>query len=75
MENMKIEINEFQPVEEIFKELERLGYRKGTLIPNANVVVTWEFLKKYSCYCLNDRQMVDHPTYTTLEELKKMERN
>lgn len=72
---MKIEINEFQPVEEICAELERLGYRKGTIIPDSPVVVTWGFVKTYSCLRLKDSQMFDHPTYTTLEELKKMERN
>ena len=75
MENMKIEINEFQLVEEICDELERLGYKKDFANPYARVVVTWNHIKVYGCLDMDDNKMFDHPIYTTLEKLKKMERN
>lgn len=75
MENMKIEINEFQPVEEICVELERLGYSRSVSISNPRVVITWNNSKTYSFYRFGDDLLFKHPTYTTLEELKKMERN
>ena len=67
--NMKIEVNEDQPLDDVVKELERLGYRKD------------DTLNDCACYVftLNDGFYfiyMDSPIWsvksTTLSELKEM---
>lgn len=79
--NMKIEINSEQPLEEVVKELERLGYVKDKLY--------WDnLLNPNSCKCAcDDGTLFDLPTAkstdsylpkienTTLAQLKQMENN
>jgi hypothetical protein len=72
--NMKIEINEFQTIVAISKELDRLGYKLDLRYKNPRVVITWGQSKTYDYQCALDVAMFNHKRYTTLDQLKKMER-
>lgn len=68
MKNMKIEINEEQSINEVVKELERLGYVKDTTLSDCpDYVYTFED-GSYFIYMGNHGS--DEPT--TLAELKEM---
>lgn len=73
MQNLKIAINEEQPLDEVVKELERLGYKKDYVSFNpVRVVITWGGIGIYDQESIDDADMTDHPTYTTLTELRSM---
>lgn len=73
--NMKIEINEFQTIEDISKELKRLGYSLDYVSRSKpRVIITWFQGKTYDYQSAVDSMMLAHPEYTTLDQLKKMER-
>ena len=70
--NMKIEINEHQPLDEVVRGLERLGYEKHTLFSG---VEKPEFI----CSCsggdimdLRRKPLIDIYREVTLAELKEM---
>ena len=70
-ENMKIEINSEQPLDEVVKELERLGYLRA--LWDEDLVVN--FVETYS-YGLFSNYSKDHEPImknTTLAQLKQME--
>lgn len=65
--NMKIEINEQQPLDEVVKELERLGYKPWCVeYAGVSIVVTNE---KGNCTTFHN-DIWDSETLTTLAELK-----
>lgn len=66
--NMKIEINEEQPLDDVVIELERLGYIADTWSSDCNFIYSNED-GSYDCFYGN------HPEFheeTTLAELKEM---
>jgi len=78
--NMNIEINSEQPLDEVVKELERLGYVKDKL--------SWDnLIKWHSCTCLGSGTLLDLRTAkstdsylskcenTNLAQLKQIENN
>ncbi len=70
---MKIEINEQQPLDEVVKELERLGFRKDYVSDApVRVVITWDCMGIYDLQDIDDESMSSHISYTTLAELKEM---
>lgn len=74
--NMKIEINEDQPLDEVVRELERLGFRKNLSLNSDNVVYTLGdgFIRSFSDHDLewfNDITQTEW-NLTTLAELKEM---
>ena len=69
--NMKIEINEQQPLDEVVKELERLGFHKAELMnATKGVYVYVDFRLKH--WVEDGRELLFY-TLTTLTELKNME--
>lgn len=64
--NMKIEINESQPLDGVVKELERLGYKKD-LVMGESWILCHEF-GLYSCHSHD----YGFSNKTTLAELKEM---
>ena len=63
--NMKIEINEAQPLDEVVKELERLGYKEAVKKPNVfNMIYVGS--SGYYTYMYIEENL------TTLAELKEM---
>lgn len=71
--NMKIEINDQQPLNEVVMELERLGYRKFAWsgFKKATLILTYENLGSFSDY---EKLCLSTPEYepTTLQQLKEM---
>lgn len=67
-QNMKIEINEQQPLDEVVRELERLGYHGN--IKTGNVVVS-SYFGKFAILDLCESKMYKP---TTLAQLKAMEK-
>lgn len=74
-QNMKIEINKQQPLDEVVRELERLGYRKRGWIGYRNIsFITTNTLRFYTDHSISFTSiLVDLPP-TTLAQLKAMER-
>ena len=76
--NMKIEINSEQPLEEVVKELERLGYVKDKLywdnLLNPTIVCACDdaTLRDLRVAKLTDDYLDEH-NETTLSQLKQME--
>lgn len=71
--NLKISINDQQPLDEVVKELERIGYKKDHVSNRPiRVVVTWSAMGIYDLESIGDDEMTAHPDYTTLAELKEM---
>ena len=76
--NMKIEINSEQPLEEVVKELERLGYVKDKLywdnLLNPTIVCACgdTTLRDLRVAKLTDDYLDEH-NETTLSQLKQME--
>ncbi len=72
MKNMKIEINEQQPLDEVVKELERLGYNIHCFehCINTQWIFTWED-GDYTNYVIPEVNDSNH-ILTTLAELKGM---
>lgn len=70
--NYKININELQPLDEILKELERLGYKRNHISPRANIVYT-ENGTYFVGTQIGDNELYALNGYieTTLDELKK----
>ena len=69
MKNMKIEVNSEQPLDEIVKELERLGYEES----RASKSLSSKFIYASDCgyfYALIMDMTFSEPT--TLSELKEM---
>ena len=67
--NMKIEINDQQPLDEVVRELERLGYVKDTTLNDCACYVYTFDDGSYCIYMGNH----DNNNLTTLTELKEME--
>ena len=67
MKNMKIEVNAEQPLDEIVKELERLGYTKlsGTKSKPGYVIVTND-----GYYSIRKALAVYNTTLSELKEIK-----
>lgn len=71
--NMKIEINDQQPLDELVLELERLGYKKWAWTGNGcNWVQTWDDGDYTNAYDLEKCELDYHIT-TALSDLKNME--
>ena len=68
MKNMKIEINEQQPFDDVVRELERLGYVKPN--KDGNKIFTSQLGNTVNVY--DDSMMFDCYKKTTLAELKEM---
>ena len=70
--NMKIEINESQPLDEVVMELEKRGYKKSMFTPNKNT----HFIVVYESGSFTDLGKFDGGAYdwklTTIAELKEM---
>lgn len=69
MKNMKIEVNEEQPLDEIVSELERMGY---WLRISGNMVFAWMANGKQNILRM-DKVPMGHYPLTTLAELKEMQ--
>lgn len=69
MKNMKIEINKDQPLDDICKEVERLGYKPYQPYCDAECVYTWAD----GLYCI-DKNMESRIIYktVTLQQLREM---
>ncbi len=67
--NMKIEINESQPLDDVVKELERLGFKAWCVSPIDNGYAVTN--KKGSCTTFY-KDIWDAEVLTTLTELKAM---
>lgn len=65
-QNMKIEINEQQPLDEVVRELERLGYKKDLI--NG---WTWVLCHEIGLYSIHSHDY-GFGNLTTLAELKEM---
>ena len=72
--NMKIEINQEQPLDEVVRELERLGYKKDGWIGYRNVsFITTSKLGFYTDHAISFWSVFGDSPLTTLAELKEME--
>lgn len=71
MKNMKIEINESQPLGEVVRELERLRYKPERHQINCNSVCTYED-GSYICYMMRCELKYQDLKTTTLAELRGM---
>ena len=67
LKNLKIAINDQQPLDEVVKELERLGYARIHKSRYPNFVIT----NKFGGYGVYMSMNLDEPN-TTLAELKEM---
>ena len=71
--NMKIEINEAQPLYEVVIELERLGFERSPLFHKDCLSIgIYPDYMKFDCYKNLDVDNVDGCKTTTLAELKEM---
>lgn len=71
--NMKIEINDEQPLDEVVKELERLGYvRWAWTSSKCNWIQTWDDADYTNADNLDEREL-DYHTTISLANLKNME--
>ena len=68
--NMKIEINEAQPLDEVVIELERLGYKKNC---NLTSGINWIVCFEGGFYCQYGKMNAFNKVLTTLAELKEMQ--
>lgn len=68
MNNMKIEINDSQPLDEVVKELERIGYVK----PNGDGDKIFTSQLGNTVNVFDDSMMFDCYKTTTLAELRSM---
>lgn len=73
-QNMKIEINEQQPLDEVVRKLERLGYKKfaWSFYKETVMVVTYGDSKWFTDH--NKSINRDNLQLTTLAQLKAMEK-
>lgn len=73
-QNMKIEINEQQPLDEVVRELERLGYTKlfGGVVKNTIEILTYENKGWFNCFSESIKD--DDYVLTTLAQLKAIEK-
>lgn len=71
--NMMIAVNQDQPLDEVVKELERLGYSKFAWSKHKNVaqIITYKNQRWFSDY--KEWQDDEDCELVSLEELKKME--
>lgn len=70
---MKIEVNEQQPLDEIVKELERLGFSSSPLdYKDCTAIGVYVDYMKYDCYRSLGIDGVIGCELTTLAELKEM---
>lgn len=69
--NLKIEVNTEQPLDEIVKELERLGYEKSGWTPIDNILYICSSNKGFYSNYSSMRKYWDE-FITTLSELKEM---
>lgn len=67
--NLKIDINDQQPLDEVVKELERLGYIKSC---NQTSGINWIVCFKDGFYCQYRNMNAFNKVLTTLAELKEM---
>ena len=71
--NMKIEVNEDQPLDEIVAELERLGFKKTGWIGYKNVsFITTSKLGFYTDHAVSFWSCFGDSPLTTIAELKEM---
>ena len=71
--NMKIEINKDQPLDEVVRELERLGYKKAGWIGYRNTsFITTCKLGFYTDHAISFWSVFGGSPLTTLTELKEM---
>ena len=70
MKNMKIEINAEQPIDEVVKELERLGYKKQAWLNHQKEVIATFATGVYSNF--NYFYNSEFPL-TTLQQLREMD--
>ena len=71
--NMKIEINDQQPLNEVVSELERLGYKKAGWIGYRNTsFITTCKLGFYTDHAISFWSVFGDSPLNTLTELKKM---
>lgn len=72
MKNLKIEVNEKQPLDEIVRELERLGFKCGWRGINSSApILVVETMSNGTYECFNHLFGV-YKFNTTLAELKEM---
>ena len=71
--NMKIEINQEQPLDEVVMELERIGFKKAGWIGYRNVsFITTSKLGFYTDHAISFWSVFGDSPLTTLSELKEM---
>ena len=71
--NMKIEINESQPLDDVVMELERLGYKKVGWVGYKSVMfITANTKGMFTDHAISFINCFDHLGLTTLAELKAM---
>lgn len=70
-QNMKIQINEQQPLDEVVKELERLGYKKRCITVGKPRFVSTENNGFYDVFFIDYYNFRES---TTLTQLKAMEK-
>ena len=68
--NMKIAINEQQPLDDVVKELERLGYKKYNDLMSKKPIVVEAYVDGIYCLYSEDLHVCKE---TTITELKNME--
>lgn len=66
--NMKIEINDEQPLDELLRELYRLGYTQVDSCLNSKFIITYEYGSFLTTGCTKSTH-----TLTTLQQLREME--
>ena len=71
--NMKIEINQDQPIDEVVRELERIGFKKAGWIGYRNVsFITTSKLGFYTDHAISFWSVFGDSPLITLAELKEM---
>lgn len=68
--NMKIEINDQQPLDEVVRELEKQGYKEERTYNDGVVCI---IASKNGLYSVLNASNPDNPYTHTLSDLKKME--
>ena len=71
--NLKIQINDKQPLDEVVRELERLGYKRDEIDVDSISVAAYFSSMSIDGYCNLDIYEVSGCELTTLAELKEME--
>jgi len=73
-QNMKVIINDLQPLDEVVVELERIGFKKAGWVGYRNVrFITTSKLGFYTDHAISFWSVFGDSPLTTLDELKDLE--